>query len=73
MAQKQIHASVEIADHEIRLVVGEFHENHLNILRVERVKVIINENGKIEKGRIDFSTKTSQVKTCWNSRIENAF
>ena len=38
MAQKQIQASVQIADHEIRLVVGEFHENHLNILRVERVK-----------------------------------
>ena len=38
MANKQIHASVEIADHEIRLVVGEFHENHLNILRVERVR-----------------------------------
>lgn len=38
MARKQIQASVQIADHEIRLVVGEFHENHLNILRVERVK-----------------------------------
>lgn len=38
MANKQIQASVEIADHEIRLIVGEFHENHLNILRVERVR-----------------------------------
>lgn len=47
MAQKQIQASVEIADHEIRLVVGEFHENHLNILRVERVKHSGVENQKI--------------------------
>ena len=47
MAQKQIHASVQIADHEIRLVVGEFHENHLNILRVERVKHSGVQNQKI--------------------------
>lgn len=47
MAQKQIHASVEIADHEIRFVVGEFHENHLNILRVERVKHSGVENQRI--------------------------
>ena len=47
MANKQIHASVEIADHEVRLVVGEFHENHLNILRVERVRHNGVENQKI--------------------------
>lgn len=35
---KQVYASVEIADHEVRLAVGEFHENHLNIQRIERVK-----------------------------------
>lgn len=47
MANKQIQASVEIADHEIRLIVGEFHENHLNILRVERVRHNGIENQKI--------------------------
>lgn len=47
MANKQILASVEIADHEVRLVVGEFHENHLNILRVERVRHNGVENQKI--------------------------
>lgn len=47
MANKQIQASVEIADHEIRLVVGEFHENHLNILRVEKVRHNGIENQKI--------------------------
>ena len=47
MANKQIHASVEIADHEVRLVVGEFHEYHLNILSVERVRHNGVENQKI--------------------------
>lgn len=34
---KQIYAGLEIADHEIRLIVGEFLNTRLNILRVERV------------------------------------
>ena len=38
MKRKQIFAALEIADHEVRLVVGEFHETRFNILRVERVK-----------------------------------
>lgn len=64
MAQKQIHASVEIADHEIRLVVGEFHENHLNILRVERVK-----HSGIEQQRIvnETSIVNALTKACENA------
>lgn len=38
MSIKQIYAALEIADHEVRLVVGEFYETRFNILRVERVK-----------------------------------
>lgn len=38
MKRKQIFAALEIADHEVRLIVGEFHETRFNILRVERVK-----------------------------------
>ena len=38
MASKQIYAAVEIADHEIRFVVGEFYETRFNILRVEKVR-----------------------------------
>lgn len=34
--KKEIYASVEIADHEIRLVIGEFYETRFNILRVEK-------------------------------------
>lgn len=54
MQIKQIYAALEIADHEIRLVVGEFHETRFNILRVERVrtaginnKVIVNEQNVV--------------------------
>lgn len=36
MEKKEIFASIEIADHEVRLVVGEFYETRFNILRVEK-------------------------------------
>lgn len=38
MERKQIFAAMELADHEVRLVIGEFHETRFNILRVERVR-----------------------------------
>ncbi len=38
MTNKQIYAAIEIADHEVRLVVGEFCDSRFNILRVERVR-----------------------------------
>ena len=37
MGRKEIYAALEIADHEVRLVIGELFEARLNILRVERV------------------------------------
>lgn len=37
--KKEIYASIEIADHEIRLVIGEFYDTRFNILRVERTPV----------------------------------
>lgn len=49
MKRKQIFAALEIADHEVRLVVGEFHETRFNILRVERVKT----TGIINKAVVD--------------------
>lgn len=63
MANKQIQASVEIADHEIRLIVGEFHENHLNILRVERVRHNGIENQKITH---EGSIVNALMKACSN-------
>lgn len=58
--RKEIYASLAIADHEIRILVSEFHNGRLNILKVERVEhngvkdnQIINENeiiGAIKKG-----------------------
>lgn len=35
--EKQIFAALEIADHEIRLVIGEFFNTRFNVLKVERV------------------------------------
>lgn len=37
MLNREVYAAIEIADHEVRLVVGEFFETRFNILRVERV------------------------------------
>ena len=38
MNDQQIYAALELADHEVRLLVGEFHNTRLNILKVEKVK-----------------------------------
>ncbi len=37
MNDQNVHAALEIADHEIRLAIGQFHNTRLNILKVERV------------------------------------
>lgn len=47
MIKKEIYAAVEIADHEVRLVVGEFYDTRFNILRVERTPIKAIENKKI--------------------------
>ena len=39
MDNKQIFAAVEITDHEVRLIVGEFFNTRFNIIKVERVPV----------------------------------
>lgn len=57
MQRKQIFAALEIADHEVRLVVGEFHETRFNILRVERVKT----SGVINKIIVDEQNVVSAI------------
>ncbi len=37
MNDQNVHAALEIADHEIRLAIGQFYNTRLNILKVERV------------------------------------
>lgn len=37
MNEQNVHAALEIADHEIRLAIGQFYNTRLNILKVERV------------------------------------
>ncbi len=39
MSDKQIFAALEVADHEVRLIVGEFFNTRFNIIKVERVPV----------------------------------
>lgn len=39
MNKKEIYASIEIADHEVRLIVGEFCETRFNIMRVEKTPI----------------------------------
>lgn len=57
MQRKQIFAALEIADHEVRLVVGEFHETRFNILRVERVKT----SGVVNKIIVDEQNVVSAI------------
>lgn len=57
MKRKQIFAALEIADHEVRLVIGEFHETRFNILRVERVKT----TGIVNKVVVDEQNIVSAV------------
>ena len=47
MNRKEIYASMEIADHEIRLVIGEFFETRFNVLRVEKSEIVGVENKRI--------------------------
>ncbi len=55
---KQIFAALEIADHEIRLIIGEFFNTRFNIIKVERVPVF-----GIEKNRIvDFEVIEDAIK-----------
>ncbi len=39
MSDKQIYAAIEAADHEVRLIVGEFFNTRFNIIKVERIPV----------------------------------
>ena len=37
MSDKQIFAALEVADHEVRLIVGEFFNTRFNVIKVERI------------------------------------
>ena len=39
MSDKQIFAALEIADHEVRLIVSELHNLKFNVLKVERIEI----------------------------------
>ncbi len=61
--EKQIFASLEIADHEIRLILGEFHNTRFNVLKTERV-----ECASIEKSS---NTKYDSLKIKNKDQISN--
>lgn len=46
---KQIFAALEVADHEIRLIVGEFFNTRFNIIKVERVNCNCFNNNFVDK------------------------
>ena len=71
MIKKEIYAAVEIADHEIRLVVGEFFDTRFNILRVERTPVKGVENKRITDEQDVVNGIRKQMKH-WNSQL-NAY
>lgn len=55
MSDKQIFTALEIADHEVRLIVGEFFNTRFNIIKVERVPCsgmsyneVVDENAVVE-------------------------
>ena len=47
MNEQDVQVGLEIADHEIRLVVGQFFNTRLNIMKVERVLSSGIHNGQI--------------------------
>ena len=57
MQAKQYYASIELAEDELRLIVGEFYMSRFNILKAERVKTSGIENKKI----IDKDNVTSAI------------
>ncbi|MEA5026191.1 MAG: hypothetical protein VB012_00885 [Erysipelotrichaceae bacterium] len=58
MSNKQIYAALEIADHEIRLIVSEYHNLKFNVLKVERVEI----EGVIKQRIINDKTVVSGIK-----------
>ncbi len=64
MSDKQIFAALEVADHEVRLVVGEFFNTRFNIIKVERVPC----SGLTYNQVIDPEAVTNSVKKA----VENA-
>ena len=72
MERKQIFAALELADHEVRLVVGEFHETRFNVLRVERIKSSGIVNKKIVDERNIINAIRKAIQNCSQTLIPNA-
>lgn len=73
MEKKEIFASIEIADYEVRLVVGEFYETRFNILRVEKAAVtgVIDKRISDEQNVVNGIIKTlHQAQEALGYRIE---
>lgn len=70
---KQIYAAMELVDHEIRLVLGEFFNTRFNVLKVERVACSGIENLNIIDKKAVISTIQNAVDNaskCFGSKIE---
>lgn len=56
MQRKQLYASLEISEDEIRLMVGEYHMSRFNILKIETMKCNAIRNSRIEKPQVVTAT-----------------
>ena len=58
---KQIFAALEVADHEIRLIIGEFFNTRFNIIKVEKVPCSILHYSTLDKEEIINSIKKAVI------------
>lgn len=58
MIRQEIYASVEIADHEVRLIVGQLFDTRFHVLRVERSRIAGNSGRQSEDDIADAIMKT---------------
>ena len=72
MVNQEIYASVEIADHEVRLVVGQLYDTRFQVLRVERCRIVGNSGRQSEDDIADAIVKAvEKAKQALGFRIES--
>ena len=71
MIHQEIYASVEIADHEVRLIVGQLYDTRFHVLRVERCRIAGNSGRQSEDDIADAIIKVVEnAKQALGFRVE---
>ncbi|MEE0830085.1 MAG: cell division protein FtsA [Longicatena sp.] len=72
MIHQEIYASVEIADHEVRLIVGQLYDTRFHVLRVERCRIVGNSGRQSEDDIADAIIKVVEnAKQALGFRVES--